>query len=410
MSLSTQVKTALDETRLLMLGAQVLFGFKLNGVFQEEFVNLSVTSRYVDCAGQVLMATAIGLLVAPSMQHRIVENGEDTVRIHRITGVFVGMALLPFAVSLGLGFYIVFDHAFGMTAAFVAGSAFCMLAGMFWYGLGFSLRRKSRKRAMQEEKPTPLTTKIDQMLTEARVILPGAQALLGFQLTVTLTNAFGQLPDSLKLFHVASLCCVAVAIILLMTPAALHRISFAGEDTPSFFTIGSWFVILAPAPLAFGIAGDLYVATSTAAASLTLGAILALAVLSLLTCLWYIGPMVLRARAEVGDNQAHAALRLLRTRIGSIHRVRHRILQTSRTASPRLEISDAAAASGNCDPDDEGESASDFGACRHGCAGCKVFDRELGPELVNRHIDQTGGDQNGLQLEHRIEREVACLG
>jgi hypothetical protein len=296
MSLSKQVKTALDETRLLMLGAQVLFGFQLNGVFQEEFASLSLASRYVDCAGQVLMAVAIGLLVAPSMQHRIVENGEDTIRIHCITGIFAGMALLPFAVSLGLGFYIVFDHVFGMTAALVGGSAFCLLAGAFWYGLGFILRTKSRKRTMQEEKPTPLTTKIEQMLTEARIIVPGAQALLGFQLTVTLTKAFGQLPDSLKLVHVASLCCVAVAIILLMTPAALHRISFAGEDTPSFFTIGSWFVVLAPAPLAIGIAGDLYVATSTAATSLTLGAILALAVLSLLACLWYVVPMALRAR------------------------------------------------------------------------------------------------------------------
>ena len=80
--------------RLLMLGAQVLFGFKLNGVFQEEFAHLSLASRYVDCAGQVLMAVTIGLLVAPSMQHRIVENGEDTDRIHRITGVFAGMVLL----------------------------------------------------------------------------------------------------------------------------------------------------------------------------------------------------------------------------------------------------------------------------------------------------------------------------
>lgn len=193
MSLSTKVKTALDETRLLMLGAQVLFGFKLNGVFQEEFVNLSSTARYVDCAGQVLMAAAIGLLVAPSMQHRIVENGADTVRIHRITGLFAGMALLPFAVSLGLGFYIVFDHVFGIAAALVAGSVFCLLTGMFWYGLGFILRTKSRNTAMQEEKPTPLTTKIEQMLTEARIIVPGAQALLGFQLTVTLTKAFGQL-------------------------------------------------------------------------------------------------------------------------------------------------------------------------------------------------------------------------
>ena len=118
-----------------------------------------------------------------------------------------------------------------MTAAFVAGSAFCLLAGMFWYGLGFSLRRKNRKRAMQEEKPTPLTTKIEQMLTEARVILPGAQALLGFQLTVTLTRAFGQLSDSLKLFHVASLCCVAVAIILLMTRRASSHFVCGGGYT-----------------------------------------------------------------------------------------------------------------------------------------------------------------------------------
>ena len=33
---------------------------------------------------------------------------------------------------------------------------------------------------------TPLHTRIDQMLTEARVILPGAQAILGFQLIVTI--------------------------------------------------------------------------------------------------------------------------------------------------------------------------------------------------------------------------------
>src|SRR3954451_11565304 len=154
MSLSRQVKTALDETRLLMLGAQVLFGFQLNGVFQEEFANLSLASRYVDCTGQVLMAMTIGLLVAPSMQHRIVEDGEDTVRIHRITGVFAGMGLLPFAISIGLGFYFAFDHVFGMPAALVAGGAFCLLAGMFWYGLGFIFRTKSRNRAMQEEKPT----------------------------------------------------------------------------------------------------------------------------------------------------------------------------------------------------------------------------------------------------------------
>ena len=32
-----KVKTALDETRLLILGAQILFGFHLNAAFQHGF-------------------------------------------------------------------------------------------------------------------------------------------------------------------------------------------------------------------------------------------------------------------------------------------------------------------------------------------------------------------------------------
>jgi uncharacterized protein DUF6328 len=87
------------------------------------------------------------------------------------------------------------------------------------------------------------------MLTEARVIIPGAQALLGFQLTVTLTRAFEQLPFESKLAHAAALCCIALSIILLMAPAALHRISFGGEDSADFLRIGS---VSAPLPLALG--------------------------------------------------------------------------------------------------------------------------------------------------------------
>lgn len=76
MSLGRKAKTALDETRLLILGAQVLFGFQLNGVFQEAFEELSRTTKLANCAGQILMALSIGFLIAPSMQHRIVESGE----------------------------------------------------------------------------------------------------------------------------------------------------------------------------------------------------------------------------------------------------------------------------------------------------------------------------------------------
>jgi hypothetical protein len=49
MSLRHKVKAGLDETRLLILGAQVLFGFQLTSVFQEGFAELSHVTRIVDC-------------------------------------------------------------------------------------------------------------------------------------------------------------------------------------------------------------------------------------------------------------------------------------------------------------------------------------------------------------------------
>src|SRR4051794_38333545 len=76
----------------------------------------------------------------------------------------------------------------------------------------------------KQKKSTPLTTKVDQFLTEARVIIPGAQALLGFLVTVTLTRAFEQLPAVAKLARVVALFCAATAVILLLPPAALHRL------------------------------------------------------------------------------------------------------------------------------------------------------------------------------------------
>lgn len=295
--LSKKVKTTLDETRLLILGAQVLLGFQLHSVFQEAFAGLPYASRLSICIGQVLMVMALGLLIGPSMQHRIVEQGEDTIRIHRAAGLFAGMALLPFAISLGAGVFVVFDHVYGAAPGAMAGAAFCVLAGFFWFALGFAMRIFLGTKPMNlAEKPTPLSVKVDQMLTEARVIIPGGQALLGFQLTVTLTRVFEQLPPHSKLIHMAALCCVALAVILLMTPAALHRIAFAGEDSPSFFRLGSAFVIAAPIPLALGIMGDLYVATSKAAGSPALGVVLAAGAFAVLAFLWYGLPLYLRGR------------------------------------------------------------------------------------------------------------------
>jgi Family of unknown function (DUF6328) len=143
----------------------------------------------------------------------------------------------------------------------------------------------------EDEERAPLSAKVEQMLTEARVIIPGAQALIGFQLTVTLTRAFERLPFESKLAHAMALGCIALSIIILMAPAALHRISFNGEDSPKFLRIGSVFVISAPLPLALGIAFDIYVATVSALESNLLAEIIAAVTIIALTLLWYAYPI-----------------------------------------------------------------------------------------------------------------------
>jgi hypothetical protein len=46
-------------------------------------------------------------------------------------------------------------------------------------------------------------------------------------------RAFQELLESAKIVHIAALCCIALTIILLIAPASLHPISFAGEDDPA---------------------------------------------------------------------------------------------------------------------------------------------------------------------------------
>jgi Family of unknown function (DUF6328) len=134
------------------------------------------------------------------------------------------------------------------------------------------------------------------MLTEARVIIPGGQALLGFQLIATLTKSFNEMPDLFKYVHCAALCAVALAVILLMTPAAVHRLGFQGEDDPEFFEIGSRLVVAASIPLAIGISADVavvfYKTTGNTVIALSAGAISLFSLLAF----WLAYPIWHRAR------------------------------------------------------------------------------------------------------------------
>jgi hypothetical protein len=302
--LGGKVKTALDETRTLILGSQILIGFQFQAVFQDAFEQLPAHARWVDGAALILMVSAAALLIAPGVYHRIVENGQDSSRIHHLISIMAGMALLPFAVSLGLDLFIAIERVADARTALLVGLGFGGLALLGWYGIEFLRLRtvggKERAMALQRREgsePTPLHARIEQMLTEARVILPGAQALLGFQLAITITQSFDRLSDPSKLVHAISLGLVALTIILLMAPAAYHRIVYAGEDTEEFHRTGSALVAVATVPLALGLGCEIYVVIGRIFASSAIGAAAAIAATIGFIGLWHLYPVAIRLRA-----------------------------------------------------------------------------------------------------------------
>ena len=146
------------------------------------------------------------------------------------------------------------------------------------------------ERQRNERPPTPLHVKIEQMLTEARVILPGAQALFGFQLAIVLTQTFETLPALSRMVHALSLGLVALAVMLLMAPAAYHRIVYAGEDSDDMHRVGSVLVTAATLPLALGLTGDIYVVIGKIIGP-TIGLAAAAFGLIVLIGLWYGYPL-----------------------------------------------------------------------------------------------------------------------
>jgi Family of unknown function (DUF6328) len=298
--LDAKLKTALDESRLLILGAQVLFGFQFQIVFQELFAEVPLASQFVQCAGLLLLLVALCFLIAPSMYHQVAYRGDSRHGAVRNATWFAGTSLLPLTLGLGASAFVIFEHLFGRNVGIFTGLAFAVVALTLLYGLGFVLRMgRGDSRMPAEEDATPLKTKIEQLLTEARVIIPGAQALLGFQFVATLTKSFAELPPSAKYVHAAGLCTVALATILLMAPAAIHRIAFQGEDDEQFLRIGSWLVIAAVGPLALGISSDVYVVFLKTTENPTASMMVALLSLFVQIGVWYVLPLRLRwAREE----------------------------------------------------------------------------------------------------------------
>jgi hypothetical protein len=120
MEIERRQKTVLDESRLLILGAQVLFGFQFDAVFQELFAEIPASSRIIRCVGLAMLLISVGLLIAPSLLHQIAFDGES--RSGAVTAI-AGASLLPLTIGLGAAAFVTFEHIFSRSIGIAAAPA-----------------------------------------------------------------------------------------------------------------------------------------------------------------------------------------------------------------------------------------------------------------------------------------------
>ena len=139
---------------------------------------------------------------------------------------------------------------------------------------------------------------VSYLLEECRIVLPGIQVLFGFQLATVFTNRFATaLGAGEQRLHLLAIGLVAIAIALIMTPAAYHRQAEPQHASERFIRVSTRLLLASMPPLAVAICLDFYLV-----ARLVLGdgwvGWLAAGLFLVFVALWFALPLLGRWRAR----------------------------------------------------------------------------------------------------------------
>ena len=296
--LSDRIENVLNETRILLLGGQVLLGFAYRPYFENSFDQLTLRAQIVQTVGIAIMTLGLVWLLIPAPFHQLADRGEDTTRIYRLTTQVLDWGLLPFALGLSLSAYVI-SSVMGIRQSGMVATIVGLLALSWWYLLPLakydSSQRTSVSRELKQEEEkqrkqlggTETKEKIKTLLIECRMVLPGVQAMLGFQLTTFFMPGFAKLPPSSQWIHCGGLVATAIATVFIITPAAYHRLAEAGEDTEHFHQVGTRLLVAAMFFLGIGLSADFVVILHKMALPLFWSCLIGLMFLFCSYALWF---------------------------------------------------------------------------------------------------------------------------
>jgi hypothetical protein len=164
------------------------------------------------------------------------------------------------------------------------------------------MRMSSANARREQEDASSLDSAASRLLDECRMVLPGIQALFGFQLIAVFSDRFAStLVRSEQWMHLVAIASVVIAIALVMAPAALHRQTQQQGITDGFIELSSHLLRWSMPVLAFAICLDLYLVTRVILASRAQASVVAIGLLGVFTLFWFALPRSRPLQRLVGD-------------------------------------------------------------------------------------------------------------
>lgn len=152
----------------------------------------------------------------------------------------------------------------------------------------FQLSVAMSHRALTEDRRESLSGAFSHLLEECRMVLPGIQALFGFQLIAVFNQAFwSRLLAPEQILHFVSIGLVGLSVALVMTPAAYHRQTDPLSVSQKIVTLSSRLLFWSMLPLTLALVTEFYIIGVLVLDSRPGSAAVALAFLGVLAGLWF---------------------------------------------------------------------------------------------------------------------------
>jgi hypothetical protein len=165
----------------------------------------------------------------------------------------------------------------------------------FAFAFGMSIERPVQ--GVGKKEPISLDSAARHLLEECRMVLPGIQALFGFQLIAVFNDGFSKkLSPGEQELHLAAIVLVVFAVALVMAPAAIHRQTQQREVSERFIWLSSRLLLASMFPLAVALGLDIYLISRVILENSAFSAAIAVILLGVIFILWIVLPSWERAK------------------------------------------------------------------------------------------------------------------